>query len=362
MNIIKTNQCEWLDDNICPICHEPFKETDDLLLVKHYESLASKKPEQMKTSRRRKHMFHHACMQLYLNTVHDHVVVTCPLDRERIHGLVGVKYYEIVALNIINFSSNYYELLDKCQMNKRVFISVIDHINLNYKDAYGKTLLYCACQRGELSLVQRIVKAGGHPQIADNNGFTPLMASVCHNYLDIVKYLISRPEVAQGINTTDKRGLSALSHAYETHHYDCIRALLRLKGLDTPTLSNILKNIQYRNEKTMGLIDLVNVIKKYLGIQTQLIADQPPFVFKPQPSKPRITHHDHDQPTPSDCELYDTSPYLFQSVYGAREPSHAHDNVVVPFGDEEIRDMTSRPHKTPDFQEELIIYKELGVK
>lgn len=368
MNIIKTNQCEWLDDNICPICHEPFRDTDDLLLVKHYESPPSKKPEQMKLSRQRKHMFHHTCMELYLNATHDHTTITCPLDRERIHGLVGVRYYEIVALNIINFSSNYYELLDKCQRNKRVLISVIDHINLNYKDANGKTLLYCACQRGELSLVKRIIKAGGHPQIADNNGFTPLMASVCHHsdvYLDIVKYLITRPEVAQGINATDKRGHSALNYAYETQNYEGLRALMRLKGLDTTTLSNILKNLQYRNEKTRTLVDLVSLIKKYLGVPTPVITDQPPVVFQPQPTKPHVTHCRECStlaPPRTECDLDDTSPDLFRSVYGSRETTHGHENPFVPFGDEEIRDMTSRPHKTPDFQQELIIYKEIGLK
>ena len=206
----------------------------------------------------------------------------------------------------------------------------------------------------------------GHPQIADNNGFTPLMASVCHNsavYLDIVKYLITRPEVAQGINATDKRGHSALNYAYETHNYDSLRVLLHLKGLDTSTLSNILKNLQYRNEKTRALVDLVGMIKKYLGVPIQLVIDQPPVVFQPQLTKTHMTHY-RDLPTPShtECDLDDTNPALFRSVYGARETAHGHENSVVPFGDEEIRDMISRPHKTPDFQEELIIYKEMGLR
>jgi ankyrin repeat protein len=203
-----------------------------------------------------------------------------------------------------------------------------------------------------VKLVQRLVKAGGHPQIADNNGFTPLMASISHNYLKLVKYLITRPEVAQCVNITDRRGLSALNYAYETHHYECLRVLLRLNGLDPTTLSHILKSLQYRNEKTQSIIDLVLVIKKYLNIQQPTSVDHTPITFKPQPTRqPRMMTPREE--IPSTCEVTDD---LFQLVYGSRDTNECN---IIPFDDNEIRDMTSRPTKTPTPQDESIIYKEI---
>ena len=224
MNIIKTSEYE--DGYTCPICLEKFKETEVICLIKH----CSDKPEKMENARKRKHIFHRQCIMEHIEKNTEDDSVRCPLDRDKISCLVNVKYNELVAVNIINFSHNYYELLTKCERNETICVSIIDHININYKDINGKTLLYCACQRGILSLVKKLVKFGANPSIPDDNGFTPLMAVVCHNYLGIVKYLLTLPIIRETIKYVDNRGYSALKYSMCEGKYTCMRELLKVIG------------------------------------------------------------------------------------------------------------------------------------
>lgn len=105
-----------------------------------------------------------------------------------IHQLLESEYHQIVAINLLCFNRNYYELLDHYP---QVTLAIVDSMNLNLRDRNGKTLLYCACQRGLLRIVKKLVQAGGHPALADNYGFTPLMAAVSHNHLKLVRYLLT---------------------------------------------------------------------------------------------------------------------------------------------------------------------------
>ena len=277
MNIIKTNNYEG--DYICPICREIFKENDEIYLVKHHDDNNSR-PEKIDQSRKRKHIFHGPCMLEYIEQKEkshqnhdqecDH---ECPLDRQKINKLITVKYYEIAALNIINFSDNYYELLDKFSKKDVVYVSIIDRINLNYKDINGKTVLYCAAQRGDLKLVKQLIKLGAHPTIADDNGFTPLMASVTHNFISIVKYLLKLPSVINEINYIDDKDKTAIEYAYDYRRFQCVLELLKVKGLNHRILLNLLNQYQKikPNDPTYaGCQTIINEIKikikKYLKI------------------------------------------------------------------------------------------------
>ena len=146
MNFIKTSSYEG--DYPCPICQENFKETDIIWLIKHYDRQGNK-AEKVSESRKRKHMFHAYCLQEYIDRSGDpssHEVL-CPLDREKISYVSNVKYSEIIILNIMNFSHNYYELIDKIQQNQIQYVSVIDRININYKDINGNLDLLCLTTR-----------------------------------------------------------------------------------------------------------------------------------------------------------------------------------------------------------------------
>ena len=277
MNIIKTNNYEG--DYICPICREIFKEKDEIYLVKHYDD-HNNRPEKIAQSRKRKHIFHGSCILEYIKQKeksHQNDAIECdhecPLDRQKINRLITVKYYEIAALNIINFSDNYYELLDKFSKKDVIYVSIIDRINLNYKDINGKTVLYCAAQRGDVKLVKQLIKLGAHPTIADDNGFTPLMASVTHNFISIVKYLLKLPSVINEINYIDDKEKTAIEYAYDYRRFQCILELLKVKGLNHSILSNLLNNYQKikpNDSNYTGCQTIINEIKikikKYLKI------------------------------------------------------------------------------------------------
>lgn len=284
MNIIKTNNYEG--DYICSICRETFCENDQIVLVKHYDK-ETRRSEKINQSRKRKHIFHEACILKHIDICqqqnNDEICNACPLDRETITQLVNVKYYEIATLNILNFSHNYYELLDKDITN----VSVIDRINLNYKDINGKTLLYCACQRGNLKLVKQLIKLGGDPTIVDDNGFTPLMAAVCHNYLQIVKYLLKIPSIINKINDIDDIGKTAIEYADEYHRLYCIMELLKVDGIKSNILQNLLKKYQtilVTDIKYIGcfqlIIEIKTKIKKYLKIPCKKIKTENISILK----------------------------------------------------------------------------------
>lgn len=148
MNIIKADEYEG--DYACPICLELFAENDQIVLVKHFDE-ALMKTEKIARSRKRRHIFHLACIEEHLASDHTSDAGSnqcmCPLDRDNVSHLINIQYYDIAALNIVNFADNYYQLLDKLERKDILRISIIDHINLNYKDSNGKTLIYCVCKQ-----------------------------------------------------------------------------------------------------------------------------------------------------------------------------------------------------------------------
>ena len=276
MKIIETNDYEG--DYVCPICLEIFKEKDEIYLVKHYDE-KNNKPEKIAQSRRKKHIFHGPCIVQYMEANEklqnnlEECEHRCPLDRQKISKLVTVRYYLIGALNILNFSNNYYELIDKLSQKDIVYVSIIDLINLNYKDINGKTIVYCATQRGNLKLLKKLIKFGGNPTIPDDNGFTALMAAVTHNYLPIVKYLLKLPCIVNTINHQDDKGKTAIEYAFDSRRLQCVMEILKIKGLNNDILLDLLN--QYQKIKPtdvnyIGCRATINTIKtkmrKYLGM------------------------------------------------------------------------------------------------
>jgi ankyrin repeat protein len=278
-------------------------------------------------------------MKDYIDSIQDDVL--CPLDREKIHSLINVRYYEIIALNIINFSNNYYELLDKYSQNNVMCVSIIDHINLNYKDVNGKTLLYCACQRGNLRLVRQLVKIGGNATIADDNGFTPLMAAVNHNYFKIVKYLSTLPEVIKEINYTDVRGKTAVEYAFEKGHLHCLKDLLTVDGLDSGILQKILN--KYQSIKKVDplynpmILEIKELIRKYLKlVPAQKIKIPITLVRSNYPIPLHKRHINNSVYFDPDVE---NNPDVLDLIY---QPMSPNDNIQVPeTSDSEINDLLS---------------------
>lgn len=221
------------------------------------------------------------------------------IDRETIYGLSNIRYYDIAALNIVNFSHNYYELIDKSKNKNIPYVSIIDKINLNYKDINGKTLLYCVCQRGDLKLLKQLIKLGALPTISDDYEFTPLMAAITHNYIPIVKYLLKLPTVINQINYQDDKGYNAIEYADKYHRYECLLEILKISGIDDHTLKTLLYKYQkivfndINYESYFSLItEIKNKIKKYLKIPVitkalikksnvpEILCNKVPIVYK----------------------------------------------------------------------------------
>lgn len=295
MDIVKTTH--YTDSNyMCPICMEKFNEKDVILLIKHCDKVG--KPEKNMLSHKRKHFFHRSCMENYLDSTDN---PTCPMDREEIHKFIMVKYYDVTEHNIINFSHNYYELLDKCE-KEGISVSFVDNININYKDNNGKTIIYCAVQRGNLKIVKQLVKYGGDPTIPDDNGFTPLMASASHGYSKITKYLASLPVVVNKINHTDKRGMTAIEYAYEYQQFQSVKELLSIEGINPRILTELL------NSKIKPPYEIIYLIKRYINLPI---------------SKTGSTNRwtTQSKKTPEGDKIFelrmDANPELFDLIYGS---------------------------------------------
>ena len=291
---------KYEDINLCPICQEQFKPQEMIVMVQHkvphIDGVQGRQYEVRRECRRKQHIFHSTCFHQYL----DHTEIPqCPLDRMSIHQLLESPYHQMIVLNLLCFDRNYYELLDHYP---HVTLSIVDPMNLNYRDQNGKTLLYCACQRGLVKIARKIVKMGGHPALADDQGFTPLMAAITHNHIELVRYLLTLPIIQKTINYCDHKGKMALD--YTTNNDSMIKELLKVKGLDPEKLQKMLFGSR---------ADVNKMICKYLKIPW---TTKPTFMIDFVHAKILPPTEIHST-TSSPIELDET---IFQCVYHPLDP------------------------------------------
>ncbi len=280
MNIITTPIYEG--DHSCSICLDNFKDSDCIYLIKHWNQ-TTKKSEKINLARSRRHIFHTHCLNenMRINDNHNYEHL-CPLDRDPINQLIEIKYSDIVNLNILNFSHNFYELLDKCRNKDISNVSVVDYINLNCKDNNGKTLLYCACQRGDLKLVKQLIKLGGNPTLTDDNGFSPLMAAATHNFINIVKYLIKIPSVIETINQTDVHNRTIFEYVMDYQRYSCLYELLSVTSISSEILNLLHQKYEcLPRQKYVGFEMIIQKIKNRLHKSLNVKPTSP--LIKPTP-------------------------------------------------------------------------------
>lgn len=365
MHIIKAN--DYIGDYICTICREIFKENDNIYMIKHYDE-HNQKSEKIDMTRKRKHIFHVACIDQYIDEnekQHPDVdyVHLCPIDRDRIDRLIPVKFYQIDALNIINFSHNYYELLDKYNSKDIINVSIIDRINLNYKDANGKTLLYCVCQRGDLRLLKQLIKLGGDATISDNNRFTPLMASITHNYIDVVKYLLKLPQIIEEINYCDDKGKTAIDYAHDYCRFQCLLEILKVPNIDHQILNQILteyRKIKETDPKYLNYMTIIKEIKrkikKHLNIQNPTKAELKKLNILPLPLSPnqspiKTKPQDHQSIKILDIDI-DRNPELLDLVYVPLSKNSKDSQLYLSVNQSELDQLKYYNQIDPD-----IIYK-----
>lgn len=260
MNLVKSDGFNNL--YICPICQEIINKDDKICLIRHYDE--KKRIENDVITQKKKHIVHVKCINEYNDyQCKMNSEMICPLDRLKLHSIIYINFGDIFPINLIHYSDNYYKLLDHIDNQ---YVSFTDDTNLNYRDDKGRTLFYCACQRGYLKIVRQLYKLGANATLTDYNGFSPLMASASNNYLKIVKFLLTINDVVGNINHTDNIGNTAIKYAYDNHYYQIVIELLSTKQITSDYLAKLFAKIQYVHFSDMYMICIRNMIAKLLNV------------------------------------------------------------------------------------------------
>ena len=78
------------------------------------------------------------------------------------------------------------------QRDSLIELCLLDHVDPNGHDAQGRTPLLIATSQQDWKTAQRLLGAGALVDLADKNGFTPLMAAAMHGNLEIFRELLAR--------------------------------------------------------------------------------------------------------------------------------------------------------------------------
>ncbi len=78
------------------------------------------------------------------------------------------------------------------QRDSLIDLCLIEHVDPNGRDAQGRTPLLIATSQQDWKTVRRLVDAGASVDLADANGFTPLMATAMHGNLEMFRLLLVR--------------------------------------------------------------------------------------------------------------------------------------------------------------------------
>jgi ankyrin repeat protein len=77
------------------------------------------------------------------------------------------------------------------QRTSLIDLCLIEHVDPNGRDAQGRTPLLIAASQRDWKIAQRLIDAGALVDLADKNGFTPLMAVAMHGNLEMFHSLLA---------------------------------------------------------------------------------------------------------------------------------------------------------------------------
>jgi ankyrin repeat protein len=78
------------------------------------------------------------------------------------------------------------------QRDSLIDLCLIEHVDPNGHDAQGRTPLLIATSQHDWKTARRLVDAGALVDLADKNGFTPLMAAAMHGNVETFQLLLAR--------------------------------------------------------------------------------------------------------------------------------------------------------------------------
>jgi len=253
--ILSKNSFSYLE-NQCAICMDFFHSVDIVSLVIHKFNGQS---EKQSGAVKRLHIFHSECFKGITNK-------RCPLDNCDIHKVRDFKYSHIIALNIVNYSCNYLDLIKEMPPA----ISVTDTDNLNHPDYNGKTLLYCSCQCNETKLINKLLNCGADFNIPDSNGFVPLMVLCSSNFHETLVGVLRKQNILKSINinSEDIYGFTAMDYAIRHNSWQCVQILLE-KFFNKINESGKARLLEYVTlpTKNKEQNDLKTLIKYYFPVK-----------------------------------------------------------------------------------------------
>lgn len=98
-------------------------------------------------------------------------------------------------------------------------------LNPNARGPQDRPLLLAATLQEDEQTVTRLLEAGASPDLADENGLTPLMAAAMQGNMNLVRKFVGG---VTNINAPDRTGRSALQYAVAAQKIEVIHLLLRL--------------------------------------------------------------------------------------------------------------------------------------
>ena len=78
------------------------------------------------------------------------------------------------------------------QRDSLVDLCLMEHVDPNGRDGQGRTPLLIATSQQDWRMARRLLDAGAAVDLADKNGFTPLMAAAMHGDLEMFQLLLAR--------------------------------------------------------------------------------------------------------------------------------------------------------------------------
>jgi len=110
------------------------------------------------------------------------------------------------------------------QREPLIDLALMEHVDPNGRDAQGRTPLLIATSQQDWKTARRLLDAGAVVDLADKNGFTPVMAAAMHGDQDMFQLLLARSTNLQ----PEKRsadGQDLLSVALDGGHPEIIKTV-----------------------------------------------------------------------------------------------------------------------------------------
>src|SRR5581483_10161379 len=111
------------------------------------------------------------------------------------------------------------------QRDSLIELCLMDHVDLNGRDAESRTPLLIAMSQQNWKTAQRLIDAGALVDVADANGFTPLMAAAKHGNLDLFQVLLGRLTAIHA-DAQCKDGSDLLSMALDGGNPQIVRSVV----------------------------------------------------------------------------------------------------------------------------------------